>query len=71
MEEKTPVYSLESPAPVWRSGSGTSLAAPAVEYPALNAVKPAPNREDVAELVYRRIDFDSRLMSQRMDEEEV
>jgi hypothetical protein len=68
-EDKIPVYSLKSPAPVWQSGSGMSLAPPPVEYPALNAEKAAPPREDVAELVYRRIDFDSRLVSQPMDEE--
>jgi hypothetical protein len=70
-EEKTPVYSLKSPSPVWRSGTGMSLAPPAVAYPALNAEKTAPPREDVAELVYRRFDFDSRLVSQPMDEEEL
>jgi hypothetical protein len=69
-EEKLPVYSLKSPAPVWKSGAGMSPAPVPVEYPALNVQNAAPNREDIAETVYRRIDFDSRLVSQPMGEED-
>jgi hypothetical protein len=69
-EPGVPVYSLKNPAPVWQSGGGINHAAAAAEYPALGAGEPAQNREDVAELVYRRMDFDSRLVSQPMDEEE-
>jgi hypothetical protein len=63
-----PVYSLKRPSPAWQ-GDGAGLAPEAAQYPALNAEKPA-QIEDVAELVYRRIDFDSRLVSQPMDGEE-
>jgi hypothetical protein len=67
--EKLPVYSLKSPAPVWQGGAGMKLAPVPVEYPALAAERAAAIREDIAETVYRRIGFDSRLVSQPMDEE--
>ena len=68
-----PVYSLREPAPVWRREFATVPHGPEYpappEYPRLSGEAAGQNREDVAELVYRRVDFDSRLASQPMDGE--